>query len=239
MRSRWLLVLAFASALIASPAAWGQEGDPRTPAGQLAACGGAANWQAISYLQFEVRIDSPQGQRGPWTYRWDRTNGYMRMMGRGPNGGEIDMAIDLGSRTGGGWRDGKQLTGHALGDLVSWATNRFSEDVLWLTFPLQWGSPGVTVTPLPDVAGADGVPHPVVEISSPSGTWRATLDPETGRVQRTVFQRGSVGPYTVDWSDWHQHAGVYFAHVRTIKETGEKVFTTVQQALPSVPPTAF
>jgi hypothetical protein len=239
MRSRWLLALALPCALAGSVSAQQGGVDPRTPAGQLAVCGGAAKWQHIAYLAFQVRIDSPQGEQGPWTYKWDRKDGYLRMMGKGPNGGNIDTAIELGSRTGGGWRNGKQLTGKPLADLVSWSLKRFSEDVLWLTFPLEWGAPGVTVTPLPDVAGGNAVVHPVVEVHSSNGTWQAWLDPATGRIEKTVFQRGGTGRVTVDWSDWSEHAGVFFASLHAVEESGEKVVTSVQDALPTVPAGVF
>ena len=113
--------------------------DPRTPAGQTAACGGAANWQALGYLEFNVKITGPAGVQGPFAYRWDRRDGYLRLTGPSAAGEKTDVAIDLGSKTGGAWANGKQLAGKELGETVNWALQRFGEDTLWLTFPLDWG----------------------------------------------------------------------------------------------------
>ncbi len=208
--------------------------DPRTPAGQLAACGGAANWQALGYLKFTVKITSPSGVQGPYLYRWDRRDGFLRLTAPAAGGGKTAIAIDIASKTGGAWIDGAQLTGSRLADTMKWALQRFGEDTLWLTFPLDWGMAGVTVKPLPDVPEAGGAMAPATDVISAVGDWKVTLDPATGRVERTVLARNG-GTLTVTWSDWRAHGGVYFAHERTIAETGETVDVDVLQALPQPP----
>lgn len=230
---------ALAVAALGPALLWAQATDPRTAEGQLRACGGAGNWQRVGYLEFEVRIETEQGAQGPWLYRWARREGFMRMTGPAPDGAQADVAVELNSRTGGGWKSGVQLTGKALSETVSWALGRFAEDVLWLTFPLEWGASGVTVRPLPDEVGHDGVAHPAVEVRSPSGTWRCLLDPETGRIRETIFTRPGSGTYTTVWEDWQERGGVFFARRRTIQETGETITLSVRQALPQTPATAF
>lgn len=212
--------------------------DPRSAEGQLRVCGGA-NWQRIGYLEFEVRIDADQGGSGRWLYQWARREGFLRMKGRSPEGSETDVAVEVTSRTGGGWKSGKQLTGKDLTDTVNWALARFAEDVLWLTFPLEWGAAGVTVRPLEDMVGIDQVKRPAVEVRSPNGSWTCLLDPETGRIHQTLFSRQGVGTYTVIWEDWQPHGGVLFAGRRRIVETGEVIEITVKRALPQTPPAVF
>lgn len=220
-------------------AAWAQAPDPRTPAGQLAVCGGAENWRRIGFLDFEVRITAGTTEQGPWRYYWDRGNGFFRLTGKGPDGQQMDLALDLGSRTGGGWKGGKQLMGAELGASVSWAMQRFSEDVLWLTFPLEWGAAGVTVSQKPNVTDEAGVVRPVVLVNSPTGSWEAWLDPATGLVARTIFDRAGGMRYTVTWEDWAPTAGVLFARKRVIAQTGETVAVKVMRALDSAPRDAF
>ncbi len=228
--NRYLLSLALVAA--AAPALSFDGPDPRTPAGQLAACGGAASWRAIGYLEFEVTITTPTRVQGPYAYRWERTHGYLRAAIPSPTGSKIDAAIDIGSKTGGAWENGQQLSGKKLGEAVSYALQRFGEDVLWLTFPLEWGAPGVTVKALA------AAPEPAAEVQSPVGTWKVNLDPATGRVRETVLTRkGSA--LDVKWDGWQPHGGVYFAHKRTIAETGEVVTVEVRQALPQAPADAF
>ncbi len=238
MRRRLALAGIVSALLVCAPGrAQGQ--DPRTAAGQLAACGGMAAWQQLGYLEFEVKIGSPQGVKGPWHYRWDRRNGYMRLTGPGPDGATVDVALEVRSRTGGGTRNGKQLSGQELSNAVTWTLQRFGEDVLWLTFPLEWSAPGVTVTPQPDVTGADGKTHPATKVDAPTGVWDVQLDPSTGLVQRTVFERPGAGKLTVTWDQWQPHDGVYFAHRRRITETGEDVEVSVLKAQADAPPDAF
>jgi hypothetical protein len=212
--------------------------DPRTPAGQMTVCGGAANWQALGYLEFSVKIASAAGVQGPFLYRWDRQDGYLRLNGPSPAGEKTEVAVDLGSRTGGAWANGKQLAGKKLAEAINWALQRFGEDTLWLTFPLDWGMAGVKVIALPDVAGKDGTMSPAVDVQSAVGDWKVVLDPATGRVARTVLVRPS-GTLTAIWSEWQAHGGVFFAHKRTIEETGETVEVEVLQALPHAPADAF
>ena len=223
----------------AAGAALAQAPDPRTAPGQLAICGGAENWRKIGFLEFEVRVTSGETEQGPWVYRWDRNYGFFRITGKGPDGQAIDVALDLGSRTGGGWKAGKQLMGQELSATVSWALQRFSEDVLWLTFPLEWGAQGVTVKPRPNVTDEAGVAHPAVQVESRLGMWETWLDPASGRVARTIFDRAGGGRFTATWEDWAASAGVFFARKLVIAETGEVVTVKVARALETAPRDAF
>jgi hypothetical protein len=215
-----------------------QAPDPRSAEGQLAACGGATAWRALGYLEFEVKITGPGAASGSWHYNWDRQNGYLRLSGPGKDGGLVEAAMDIGSRTGGGWENGQQVTGPKLAQVINWALQRFAEDVLWLTFPLEWREAGVKVTPQPDVTDS-GANFRSTEIVSPMGRWVALLDPATGLVSRTVLERKAGPTLTVRWEGWQPHAGVMFAHRRTIVETGEKVEVDVKQALPRAPEGVF
>ena len=237
--SRYLNVLApLALLVVARPALSLGGGDPRTPAGQLAACGGAQSWQAVGYLEFDVGVTTQGRALASYSYRWDRTHGYLRAALQSASGPKLDAAIDIGSKTGGAWENGQQLSGRKLADAVNGALLRFSEDVLWLTFPLNWGASGVVVKPLPDVPGEGGSAYPAVEVQSQVGTWKVTLDPAAGRVAQTVLTRKGA-TVTVKWEDWQAHAGVFFAHKRTVVETGETVDIQIRQALPQAPADAF
>lgn len=225
--------------VLAATAAPAQGADPRTAAGQLAVCGGAGAWNTIGYLDFEVTITGPAGVQGPFRYRWDRRDGLLRFGGPSPARTKIDAAVDLGSRTGGAWEDGRQLTGKRLADVMSWAMQRFGEDVLWLTFPLDWAQGGVTVTPLPDTPGESGAAYPTLDVKAPSGVWRTMLNPATGLVHNTMVIRQGRPTLTARWEEWEKHGGVFFAGKRTIAETGEMVTVDVKQAAANAPPDAF
>jgi len=216
-----------------------QAPDPRTAAGQLAACGGADAWSAIAFLDFTVSITTAEGASGPWRYRWDRRNNFFRLTGPYPGGGDVDLALDLGSRSGGGWMNGESLTGQALADVVGWAFARFSEDLLWLTFPLGWTAPGVSVTPGPAVTTPAGEERLSTVVVTPVGRWTVWLDLESGLMTRTVLERAGAAPLTVEWSRWTRVGAVAFAGLRTMVETGEQVSVTVGAALAATPPDAF
>lgn len=226
-------------ALVVAAIAGAQTFDPRTPAGQLTACGGAAAWQRIGFLEFEVTIETAAGTQGPWHYRWDRGYGFFRLAGPDENGQPIDVALDIASGTGGGWSGRQQLFGKALERTVSWSMQRFREDAMWVTFPLEWGAVGVSVVPLADVVDDGGVKRRAVQVNSRVGTWKVTLDAESGRVARTVLERQGAGTLTVDWSDWQQHGGVYFAQSRRIAETGETITVKIMRAQSGTPTDAF
>lgn len=233
-------VLGLGILVLGAAAVRAQAPDPRTAAGQLAVCGGAAKWRAVGYLEFEVKTKTSSGAvQGPVHYHWDRRNGYLRVQGPNLTGAKIDTAIDLGSRSGGAWEDGQQLTGKKLADAVNWALTRFGQDVLWLTFPLDWGAAGVTVKALPDTPADGGMVYPTAEVTSATGTWTVMLDPPTGRIARTVLNRKGAAPFTAGWEDWQAVGGVYFARLHPIGELGESVEVSVSQALPEPPKGAF
>jgi hypothetical protein len=218
---------------------WTQTPDPRTAAGQLTVCGGAESWGRIGYLEFVVDVTSPAAKQGPWYYRWDRAHNYLHFSGPGSDGSPLDVVLDIGSRSGGGTKDGAQLTDQPLADAVNWVLTRFSEDVLWLTFPLEWGAPGVTVTPLPNTTGADGVSYLATRVDSAVGSWVVRIDPATGHVVESVFRRPGEPSLTVDWEDWRPDGDVLFAHRRRVEETHEVVEVDVKRALPAAPADAF
>jgi hypothetical protein len=233
-------VLALLAVLVLTSAAANAAGpDPRTPAGQLAVCGGAGAWATVGYLEFAVTITSSAGVQGPFSYRWDRRQGFLGFAGPSAAGTKIAAAVDLGSRTGGAWENGKQLSGKRLADVMTWVLQRFGEDALWLTFPLDWGQEGVTVTPLPDTPDGSGPGYPTVDVKAPSGAWRTMLDPATGLVYRTVVTRQGRPTVTATWQDWQKRGGVFFAAKRTIAETGETVTVDVKQAEAAAPANAF
>jgi hypothetical protein len=91
MSRRIALLVAVALALAAPLAA--QESDPRTAAGQLAACGGASSWQQAGFVDFQVTVTTEGTTGGPWRYRWDRRNGFLRFTGPGVDRAVLDLAL--------------------------------------------------------------------------------------------------------------------------------------------------
>lgn len=239
MRRLHTVVLGTVGVLVAA-VSLAQTVDPRTALGQLAVCGGAANWQSVGYLEFEVKISNADGSvQGPWLYRWGRRDGVLRMSGPWPEKGNLEVVLDIASRTGGGWLDGKQLVGKRLSEASEWALQRFGEDILWLTFPLEWGASGVTVVPKPEVTEPDGTVYLATEVATARGLWKVLLDRETGRVVKSVLVGERIGPLTVRWSEWKDVGGVLFAQRREIAETGEKVEVDVVRTLGQAPPDVF
>jgi hypothetical protein len=139
MSGRVTLLLAVAFGLAASLAA--QELDPRTAAGQLAACGGAVSWQQAGYVDFQVTVTAAGTTGGPWRYRWDRRNGFLRFTGPGGDQTLLDLALEISSRSGGGWRAGKQLSGRPLKEAVEFALQRRRGPVV-AGLPLEWTALG-------------------------------------------------------------------------------------------------
>jgi hypothetical protein len=215
-----------------------QEADPRTAAGQLAACGGAAGWQQAGYVDFQVTVTAAGTTSGPWRYRWDRRNGFLRFTGPGADQALLDLALEVSSRSGGGWRAGKQLTGKLLREAVDFALTRFDEDRIWLVFPLEWTALGTTVAPQPDVTTAQGGVYPVTLVQTSGGAGEVWLDPESGRVRRTVLRRAGARPVVATWDGWQSHGGVFFAERRTLGDGGV-IETKVLAVAVEAPPDAF
>lgn len=237
-RPRWWMLAVFG--VLAAGVSLAQPADPRTAQGQIAVCGGLASWQSVGYLEFEVRITNADGtEQGPWYYRWGRRDGVLRMSGPWAREGKLEVVLDIASRTGGGWIDGKQLFGRRLGEASEWALQRFGEDILWLTFPLEWGASGVVVTPKPDVTEPDGTVYLATEITTARGVWKVNLDRATGRVVKSVLVGEGIGPLTVTWGEWKDVGGVLFAQKRQIAETGETVEVNVVRTLGQAPPDVF
>lgn len=239
MKRRSLLVVLVGLAVVTG-AAHAQGVDPRTADGQLQVCGGLASWQSVGYLEFEVKITTADGNvQGPWVYRWGRREGVLRMSGPWSGNAKLEVVLDIASRSGGGWEDGKQLVGARLGEASNWALLRFGEDILWLTFPLEWSNAGVEVVPQASVTEADGKTYSATEVRTSRGTWKVLLDQTTGRVVKSVLAGEGTTPLSVVWSDWKDVNGVLFAQRRQILETGETVDVNVIRTLGQAPADAF
>lgn len=239
MKHRCLLVVLVGLAVLAGVAN-AQGVDPRTAEGQLQVCGGLASWQSVGYLEFEVKITAADGGvQGPFVYRWGRREGVLRMSGPWAAGAKLEVVLDIASRTGGGWENGKQLMGTRLGEASNWALQRFGEDILWLTFPLEWSNAGVEVIPQPNVTEADGKSYQATEVKTARGTWKVLLDQTTGRVVKSVLVAEGSAPLSVVWGGWKDVNGVLFAQHRQIVETGEMVDVTVARTLGQSPADAF
>lgn len=236
MSRRVVVLVALAVALGAPLAA--QESDPRTAAGQLAACGGHASWQQAGYVDFLVTVTTVGKTGGPWRYRWDRRNGFLRFTGPGADLAVVDLALEVSSRSGGGWKTGKQLTGRPLRDAVDFALGRFDEDRAWLVFPLEWTALGTTVAPQPDVTTSSGAVYPATMVQTAGGAWEVWLEPDSGRVHRTVWRRAGARPVVATWDGWQPHGGVYFAERRTLGDGGV-IETKVLAVASEAPPDAF
>ena len=234
------LLVVLAGMLVVAGVAHAQGVDPRTADGQLQVCGGVASWQSVGYLEFEVKISTPDGNvQGPWMYRWGRREGVLRMSGPWVGGAKLEVVLDIASRTGGGWENGKQLVGKRLGEASNWALQRFGEDILWLTFPLEWSNSGVEVFPQPKITESAGKSYQATEVKTSRGTWKVWLDDTTGRVVKSVLAAEGATPLTVLWSDWKDVNGVLFSQHRQIVETGESVDVTVVRSLGQSPADAF
>lgn len=236
--SRGVAVLVAVAIGVAAPLA-AQDIDPRTAAGQLAVCGGATNWQQAGYVDFQVTSTVTGSAGGPWRYRWDRRNGFLRFTGPGGDGAPLDLALEVNSRSGGGWRAGKQLTGRLLKESVDFALQRFDEDRTWLVFPLEWTALGTTVTPQDDVTTPAGTTVSATLVRNATGTWEVWLDPVSGHVRRTVWRRAGARPLAATWDGWQASGGLYFAERRTLADNAGTIETKVLAVAFEAPPDAF
>jgi hypothetical protein len=225
------LVLLCSSALLAQQQTAGPMRQPEAVSlarRSMAAMGGEERWAGSRLLRFDFS-SRREGKAGA-TYRhwWDRQTGDYRVEGTDRDGRQFRAHFDVDTRQGRGWRDGRELAGAELAQLLEMAYGRYINDTYWLLMPWKWLDPGVNLA-YEGRRQIDGKELEVVALSFGSGIgltsndrYWAFVSPSTGRMERWAFvlqdEQGAPGagePTAWAWEDWKTtDAGIELSTVR-------------------------
>jgi hypothetical protein len=187
----------------------------------ISAMGGMDSWKKVNALRFNFQVE-PQGQT-PHAVKhlWDRKGWRDHVEGNTKDGKKMVAWIDLNSKKGAAWADGKKLEGEELNKAMDWAYGRWVNDTYWLVMPLKIFDSGVNL----EYAGQkDG--HDVLHVSfgkvglTPGDQYWVYVNPSTGMMdQWTFLLEGEKEKETFDWKEYGDYNGVKLSKM---KESGDK-----------------
>ena len=191
-----------------------QTGDPR--AIQIAdemieAMGGQENWEQARFIRFtNVR----RSRRA--TFTWDRWTGRLRLEARNEAGVPYVVLMNLNSRQGRVFVDGRSIRGKELSEYVNRAARMWTGATYWFLMPFKWKDEGVILA-YEGEEEVDGVLYDKVHLSfdnvgrSPGDQYWAYVNRESRFMDRWKFklESGAEGDYR--WTRWHRYGGIRVA----------------------------
>ena len=237
-----LVVLAAPPALAQAPT------DPQALADQvLAALGGEAAWRATHFLRFDFAAERGGKELTRRAHTWDKWTGDYRLEGRRREDGKpFRVVMNLHSKEGAAWVDGKELAGDDLKKQLEGAYGVWVNDTYWLLMPYKLKDPGVRLA-------LDGERREGSQVwdrlrlefdgvgLTPKDKYWAHVNRATRLVDRWEFVlRGEKGePAVFDWKGWRAYGSIQLAPERVSPKDGTRIFFPVLDVPASLPPDTF
>ena len=199
----------------------------------MTSLGGKEAWDRTRYLRFGFG-----GVRdGKWSGRmhhWDKWSGRYRVEGTTRDGKPFVTLMNLNTKQGEAWLEGKKLAGDDLQKALERGYGMWVNDTYWLLMPYKLNDPGVVLT----YAGEDrdnGATYDKLRLRfesvglTPKDQYWAYVNRKTGLVDRWDYVlKGENKPKTTFmWTNWKKHGSVMLADDRKNPADGMRVYFPV------------
>jgi hypothetical protein len=212
----------------------------------MTALGGQDAWNDTRYIAFSFGTERDgkfQGRR----HLWDKWSGRYRLEGTTREGDPFVVLMNVNSKDGSAWLEGRKLEGDELKQQLERAYGAWVNDTYWLLMPYKLRDPGVTLA----YAGEDtmdGVPYEKIQLSfdnvglTPKDKYWVWVNRNTGLVDRWdyVLKGEDVPPTTWRWSGWTRHGKIMLAPDRiNVGPEGRKLLLPGIRVMETVPDAVF
>lgn len=177
--------------------------------------GGLDSWKQVMAIRFNFQVEHKDAAPRSVKHLWDRKNNRDHIEGL-KDGKPIVAWVDLGTRKGMAWLDGKPMAGDDLNKAMEWAYGRWVNDTYWLIMPFKMLDSGVNL----DYAGVkEG--HDVLHLSfgkvglTPGDQYWAYLNKDTGMMDKWEFLLEGGEKGTFEWKDWSSYGPVKLSSIKT------------------------
>ena len=180
----------------------------------LEAMGGRENWEQARFIRFT----NVRGNRKP-TFTWDRWLGRVRIESRNDAGIPYVVLMNINTRQGNVYVEGRPLRGKELSDYLKRAARMWKGATYWFLMPFKWNDPGVNLS-YDGEEEMGGVVYDKVHLTfdpvgtSPGDEYWAYVNRDTHLMERWKFklESGFEGDYR--WTRWHRYGGIRVATER-------------------------
>lgn len=205
----------------------------------IKAMGGMDAWKNVKAIRFDFRVE-PQGADAKFVkHLWDRAHNRDHV--EQTKDGKTRVAwIDLGTKKGEAWLDGKKLEGKDLSDAMEWAYGRWVNDSWWLIMPFKWMDSGVNLQKMPDQNGMNVMHLSFQKVGlTPGDQYWAFMNPKTHIMERWKFKLESKDEGTFDWKEWGDYGGVKLSKTKTSTDGKLTIRFDPLEVLDSADPSYF
>jgi hypothetical protein len=202
--------------------------------------GGSAAWNETHYLRFTFA-----GRR---THLWDKHAGRDRVEGETKEGEKYVVVVDLQSKQGKVWLNGREASGEKAQKLLENAYGAWVNDTYWLVMPYKLRDPGVNLAYVGQES-IDGATYDKLLLTfhnvglTPGDRYWAFIHRETGLMDRWAYVLESepdLPPTVWKWQGWQRYGKIMLAPDRVMVGEGDrKLPLSGIQVLETVPETAF
>jgi len=223
--------------------------DPRALAiaGQVMdALGGEAAWRKARFLRFDFAVES-EGKIGmSRSHYWDKWTGRYRVEGKTKEGRSFLVLMDLDTREGQAWLDGKPAEGGALKEQLERGYAAWVNDTYWLLMPYKLRDPGVRLVLAGEEKSGDAawdkllLSFDAVGLTPKDRYW-VFVNRATHLVDRWEYVlQGEKGPATRwEWKGWKAYGGIQLAPERVGEKAKRRILFPVLDVPASIPDAVF
>jgi hypothetical protein len=207
-------------------------------------------WASSHYFAFTFVLEREGKVAATFPQRFDRISGDYRVSGLDPEGKKFEVIMNVDSKKGKAWSEGKELQGEALEKMLAIGYRRYQNDIFWLLMGFRMRDPSVRRTYTATRDDACGhtydVIHPVFEGGfgfSPNDQYKVWVDRDTGLIEswdmKLVGTPPQEPPVTVLFRDYRRVGGLLISARREIPSKKQVVRLEELQVLPEPPKGAF
>jgi hypothetical protein len=201
----------------------------------MAAMGGRSAWDSTRFLTWNFF-----GRR---RHFWDKQSGDLRVEGVGREDGKPYLILmNLHTGQGRAWRDGSELTGEGLDELLDLGEAAWINDAYWIFIPYKVKDSGVTLRSMGHGEMQDGGGARILQLTfeevgrTPENKYLVYVADDSGLVEQWDFyaQASDAEPrFQIPWRNWQAYGSILLSDDR-----GESGHTDVA-VFDELPPSVF
>lgn len=205
------------------------------------AMGGMDAWKNVKAIRFDFRVEPQGAEAKSVKHLWDRAHNrdHVEQM----KDGKLKVAwLDLGTKTGAAWEDGKKLEGDALKQAMDWGYSRWVNDSYWLIMPFKWMDKGVNLKKEADQDGMNVLHISFNQVGlTPGDQYWVFLNPKTHMMERWKFvlegKEHDIG--TFNWKEWSDFGAIKLSKVKESDDGKLRIHFEPLQVLDGADPAYF
>ncbi|MBI4531873.1 MAG: hypothetical protein HY709_10200 [Candidatus Latescibacteria bacterium] len=233
-----------------SPLGAAQPGDVRAlqvADAMMEAMGGERAFHNTRYLRFNFAVEREGRPAVVAEHLWDKHTGRYRVQWAVGNDTTCTVLFTIKSRTGKAYRNGQEIGGAELEEVLQKAYARFINDTYWLLMPYKWRDPGVRLSYVGEKREGD-ITYDVVTLSfeeniglTPKDRYWGYVNRETHLMEKWEYVlRGANDPPTPFlWKNWRTYGKIRLSDEKVHPTSGVKIFFPMLAVLGNVDDRVF